>query len=117
MITFGSENVVDKPWGREIWIHLCPQYCFKQIEINKGHVTSLQYHKYKKESMGIISGKAVLHTALGQTQELNSGDFVTIDSNDIHRLEAVEDLVLFEASSPEVWDVVRLEDSYGREDK
>lgn len=113
-------KIVEKPWGVEIWFSLTSDYCLKQITIKKGHKTSLQYHEKKEETNVIVSGKAkvivqYLPTRGFLTYEANSGDFFHFKPGDIHRFEALEDLVMMEASTIHVDDVVRLSDDYQRE--
>ena len=104
---------VSKPWGYEIWLALNDKYCFKQLVIHKGHRFSLQYHKIKRETIFIESGQANV-TIDGGLIQCNPGDVLDITPGMEHRIEAVTDLVLYEASTPEVNDVVRIGDDYGR---
>lgn len=110
---------VDKVWGGEHILELNKNYCFKRIEIKKGHKTSLQYHQFKRETNFLASGEAMYYwrDAKGYThkKEVSAGFFVTLQPGEVHRFEALTDLVLFEASSPEIWDVERIDDDYGRE--
>lgn len=112
-------KIVPKPWGREIWVALNDKYCFKRIELKKGFLTSLQYHKKKEEHIYIHSGKAILTFQVKEgellTEEVGPGRIIHNKPLEVHRLEALEDLVFYEVSTPEVDDVVRLEDGYGRE--
>ena len=113
-------RVVKKPWGEENIVSYNSHYCLKKISINKGYVTSLQYHEEKRETTVIHSGRAkVWLKRVGEKDysvfEVNSGYVLDLMVGDVHRIEALEDIVMYEASSPEIWDVVRLEDSYGRE--
>ena len=85
----------------------------------KGCKTSLQYHEKKLETTYIESGRAIVtYRPVGSSEtivrEVGPGFNVHLNPGDIHRFEALEDLVMFEASTIEVDDVVRLEDSYGR---
>ena len=106
-------KVVEKPWGREVWWAVTPAYVGKLIEVKAGHNLSLQYHRQKLESMYFLSGRGRLR--LGEEEwEIKAGDTVTIEPGTVHRIWADEDLTLVEVSTPEVEDVVRLEDSYGR---
>ncbi len=106
-------KVVEKPWGREIWLSVEKEYAGKILEIKKGFRTSLQYHKKKKESIYVHSG--VLNLICPEKEILiKKGGCVTLNPGDRHRLEAKEDLVLIEISTPELDDVVRLEDDHGR---
>ncbi|MCK9186635.1 cupin [Candidatus Gracilibacteria bacterium] len=111
-----------KPWGREIWFAQTDKYAGKILEITKGHRYSLQYHEKKAETQYILSGKAKLiyGTEITNLQEkiLNAGDKFDITPYTIHRLEALEDNTkVFEVSTPELDDVVKLDDDYGRSGK
>jgi mannose-6-phosphate isomerase-like protein (cupin superfamily) len=117
---FEPFRVVNKPWGSESWLALNDKYCLKAIRINKGYVTSLQYHEDKRETSYIHEGRALVtlkrkNAKEYSTYEVGPGTVLDLPVGDIHRIEALEDVLLFEASTPEVDDVVRLEDSYGRE--
>jgi len=110
-------KIVEKEYGKEIWLILNDKFCFKHIFINKGHRCSLQYHNFKSEAMYILSGKA-LFTIMENDElkeyELKSGSIVDVPATTIHRMEALEDLELVECSTPEVDDIVRLLDDYNR---
>ena len=108
----------EKPWGHEDLITLDDRYCFKLLFVKAGHRTSLQYHKVKHETMYFLSGKGVLeiHGEDGsvESRSLSPGDTFQLGPGTVHRLSAQEDVTCLEASTPEVDDVVRLEDDYGR---
>lgn len=106
-------KTVEKPWGYEIWFELNDKYCFKKLFIKSGHKLSLQYHQYKKETLLLISGDAIL-TIDREEIHFGQNDFITIDPGTLHRIEAVTDCVVLEASTPEVTDVVRVSDDYER---
>lgn len=106
-------KVVDKPWGREVWLAVEGEYAGKILEVRKGCRLSLQYHERKKESMFLLEGQAKL-TVDGNEVMLGVGDSVTIEPEEVHRLEALSDVKVIEISTPQVEDVVRLEDDYGR---
>lgn len=113
-------RIIEKPWGEECIYSYNKFYCCKKILIKKGHVTSLQYHNEKTETSYIHEGRArVWLKRKGEKEftifeDVGPGFFVYLTPGDIHRIEALEDITLFEASTPETWDVVRLEDSYAR---
>ncbi|MBU1992545.1 MAG: cupin [Patescibacteria group bacterium] len=114
-------QIKEKPWGREIWFAQTDEYAGKILEIKKGHRYSLQYHEKKKETQYIIEGKVKMthgkeKGALEETI-LNPGDKFDILPYTIHRAEALEDSKIFEVSTPELDDVVKLEDDYGRSGK
>ena len=109
---------VDKPWGYEVRWAITDRYLGKLIHVDEGHQLSLQYHVQKDESIYIASGllDLLLEDATGavRTHRLTPGMSARIRPGRRHRFIAVEDTDLFEVSSPEIDDVVRLEDSYGR---
>jgi mannose-6-phosphate isomerase-like protein (cupin superfamily) len=111
-------KTVKKPWGEEIWFAQTENYAGKVLKVNKGHRLSLQFHRKKTETQFIYKGIAKL--TFGKTLEtlqeiiLNPGDKFDITPPLIHRIEAIEDLEIFEVSTPELDDVVKIEDDYGR---
>jgi mannose-6-phosphate isomerase len=110
-----------KPWGREIWFAHTEKYAGKILEVTKGSRYSLQYHERKIETQYVYSGKVkfTYGTDKDNLQEeiLNSGDKIDVTPYTIHRLEALEDSEIFEVSTPELDDVVKLDDDYGRTGK
>ena len=110
---------VDKPWGYELRWAITDRYLGKLIHIDAGHKLSLQYHVQKDESIFIATGllDLVLEDEAGelQTHRLTPGMSARVRPGRRHRFVAVQDTDLFEVSSPEMDDVVRLEDAYGRE--
>jgi mannose-6-phosphate isomerase len=109
---------VEKPWGYELHWAKTDRYVGKVLHVNAGHALSLQYHNKKDETMYVYSGKMLLETEQnGQLvkQEMRPGDSVHITPKTIHRITAIEDTDVLEVSTPELDDVVRLEDRYGRE--
>ncbi|OYT53962.1 MAG: cupin [Candidatus Altiarchaeales archaeon ex4484_2] len=107
-------KIVDKPWGREIWIIDEDEYAGKILEINKGDRTSLHYHEKKKESMYVLEGKMRVTDDGGNQFMLGEGESLTICCNEAHSLEALEDLRIIEVSMPFLDDVKRVKDYYGR---
>ncbi|MBM3184193.1 MAG: hypothetical protein FJZ64_02690 [Chlamydiae bacterium] len=120
----GTHYKVQKPWGHELWFngqHL--QYCLKEVMLKKGQRTSLQYHNYKEETNLLISGNAnLIYKAdpsslnddvqphhLG-SHPLSAITVIHISPGHLHRLEAVTDLFLYEASTPHLDDVIRVQD-------
>jgi mannose-6-phosphate isomerase len=110
---------VDKPWGHELRWAITDRYLGKLIHVNRGHQLSLQYHVQKDETIFITSGllDLVLEDEAGDlhVHRMTPGMSARVRPGRRHRFIAVEDTDLFEVSSPEIDDVVRLEDSYGRE--
>ena len=114
-------KIVNKPWGRELWLALNEFYCYKQIEINAGQATSFQYHNMKIETNYLASGKAEfwLENASGEIEKkiVVAPHIMDIPRPGLrHRVIALTDIVLLEASSPHVDDVVRINDEFGRGD-
>lgn len=111
-------KIIKKPWGEEIWFAQNEIYAGKILKVNKGHRLSLQFHRKKIETQLIYKGIAKLTygESLDNLQEiiLNPGDKFDINPPLIHRIEAIEDLEIFEVSTPELDDVVKIEDDYGR---
>ena len=111
---------VEKPWGYELWWAVTDRYVGKLIHVNKGHALSLQYHNRKDETIYVHAGKILFEMQEGEaltSRELLPGQAVHVTPPTVHRMTALEDSDIFEVSTPELHDVVRLEDRYGREDK
>lgn len=109
---------VDKPWGYELRWAITDRYLGKLIHVNRGQSLSLQYHHRKDETIFVAVGllDLLLESADGQleTHRLTPGMSARVLPGRRHRFIAVQDTDLIEASSPEIDDVVRLEDRYGR---
>ena len=103
MADIANPTRVDKPWGYELHWAKTDRYVGKLIHVNKGHALSLQYHVKKDETI-------FLHAK----REMRPGDRVHVVPPTVHRMTAIEDCDIFEVSTPELDDVVRLEDRYGR---
>ena len=110
---FTTPKIVPKPWGREVWYAHEDRYAGKILEVTAGHVLSLQKHEVKKETLYLQSGRIRFHLN-GTDHEMEAGQCITVNPGDVHRMEAREDAVFLEVSTPELDDVVRLEDRYGR---
>ena len=111
---------VEKPWGYELHWAKTDRYVGKIIHIHAGHALSLQYHNVKDETIYLQSGRIRFELQAGDSRvarEMRPGECVHIAPKTVHRMTAVEDSDIFEVSTPEIDDVVRLEDRYGREDK
>ena len=108
---------VEKPWGYElIWAH-AEKYVGKILHITAGHALSLQYHRQKDETIHLLSGSMRLEYDRGEGRRevvLRPGESVRIRPGMLHRMIALEECDVLEASTPELEDVVRLEDRYGR---
>jgi mannose-6-phosphate isomerase len=109
---------VEKPWGHELVWAETDRYAGKILVIETGRRLSLQYHERKLESIFVLSGRLrlTLETDDGtiHIEELGPGAARLIPVGRTHRYEAVERVELFEVSSPELDDVVRIEDDFGR---
>ena len=108
---------VEKPWGYElIWAHT-DRYVGKVLHVNEGHKLSLQYHVKKDETIHLQTGRMLLVVDEGNgyvERELKVGESYHIKPGTKHRMVAITDCDILEVSTPELDDVVRLEDSYGR---
>ena len=109
----------EKPWGHELlWSHT-DHYAGKIIHIEAGKRLSLQYHDDKHESILVIRGTLLLHLGRGdgaRVDEMHEGDSADIPAGTVHRFEApaASSVDLIEVSTPQLDDVIRLEDDYGR---
>ena len=111
---------VAKPWGYELHWAKTDRYVGKLIHINKGHALSLQYHNQKDETIFLWSGKMLFEIEINgelTKREMQPGESIHVTPPTVHRMTALEDCDVFEVSTPELHDVVRLEDRYGRSDK
>ncbi len=114
---------VEKPWGYELHWAKTDRYVGKLIHVKAGHALSLQYHDRKDETIYLHSGLMLFEVGPpgDSTQakslvsrEMRPGDREHITAKTVHRMTAIEDSDIFEVSTPEIDDVVRLEDRYGR---
>jgi mannose-6-phosphate isomerase-like protein (cupin superfamily) len=108
---------VEKPWGYElIWAH-SERYVGKILHVTLGHALSRQFHRRKDETIHLLSGSMRFEFDAGDGPRdvvLRPGDSMRIRPGTIHRMVALTDCDVLEASTPELDDVVRLEDRYGR---
>ncbi len=111
---------VPKPWGHEtIWAHT-DRYVGKILHITAGQALSVQYHERKDETVYLLQGEMKYWVQLPgeielQDQRLTTGQSFRITPGTIHYMEAITDCDVLEASTPELDDVVRIKDRYGRE--
>ena len=109
---------IQKPWGYELIWASTDQYVGKILHINSGEKLSLQYHQQKIETIFLFSGRMIfVYENTGgelKEMELKTGDAYHIEAGRKHRMMALEDCEIFEVSTPQLNDVVRLEDQYGR---
>ena len=108
---------VPKPWGYEVIFAKTGRYVGKILHVTKGECLSLQYHEMKEETLYVVAGELKLtieHDGDRREVTLRAGEAFHIPPRLIHRMEAVVDTDVAEVSTPELDDVVRLEDRYGR---
>jgi mannose-6-phosphate isomerase len=112
-------RTVAKPWGHELIWALTDRYCGKILVIEAGRRLSLQRHELKDESIYVMSGRMLLYLEDDggnvAATELGPGDGAHVPIGRIHRYEAIERVELLEVSTPEIDDVIRIEDDFGRE--
>ena len=111
-------QIIEKPWGREEVIEINDRYMMKKLTMWKGHRCSLQFHNVKRETIYVLSGHLRIYAGPNQdnlgSKVYTAGETITLVPGIVHRMEAVEDSVYLEASTPEMDDVVRLSDDYRR---
>jgi mannose-6-phosphate isomerase len=110
---------VEKPWGHEIHFALVDgKYCGKELHILEGHALSLQYHERKEETVSVQSGRLLFEVGENddalESFELLPGESLHLFPGTRHRMTALIDTVVLEASTTELDDVIRLQDRYGR---
>jgi mannose-6-phosphate isomerase-like protein (cupin superfamily) len=110
---------VDKPWGNELIWALTDRYCGKVITIETGRRLSLQFHEQKDEAILVLTGRLLLHleddAGAMTSREISAGEAAHVAVGRRHRYEAIERVELVEVSTPELGDVVRVEDDFGRQ--
>ena len=110
---------VSKPWGHELWWAKTERYAGKLLFVKAGQRLSLQFHNQKDETSFLFSGRLLLTKGPSAdalvTEELLPGAAWRNRPGEIHTIEAIVDSEIFEVSTPELDDVVRLDDRYGRE--
>ena len=117
MSHFDRPKRVEKPWGHELWWAQTDRYVGKLLHVKAGHKLSLQYHERKDETIHLWSGELELVLDEGQglvTRRMRPGESYHVRPLTRHRMVAITDCDILEVSTPEVDDVVRLEDAYGR---
>ena len=109
---------VDKPWGHELIWADTELYVGKILHVKAGEARSLQFHRQKDERMYVLTGRVRVETGPSaeklEAMELEAGDSIRMTPGTVHRLGAIEDSDILEASTPHLTDLVRLEDRYGR---
>ena len=117
----GKVTRVEKPWGYEIVFAHTDRYAGKLLFVRKDEVLSLQFHNVKDETLYVHEGRVVFEIGDPGQEALDEevvvpGRAFRLTPGTVHRMRALEDSILLEASTPELDDVVRLEDKYGRVD-
>jgi mannose-6-phosphate isomerase len=113
-------KTVEKPWGSELIWALTEQYAGKILFVKAGESLSLQFHNVKEESWFVLEGRARLEIGRAGDSILDevhiaAGEAYHFPPGTVHRVTGVEDTRILEVSTPQLDDVVRLEDNYGRE--
>jgi mannose-6-phosphate isomerase-like protein (cupin superfamily) len=110
---------VEKPWGHEEIFAETSRYVGKILCIKAGEALSLQYHETKEETLRMLDGVMDLTAGADldslKVHRLSAGDVFHVPPRYIHRMTAITDCTMIEASTPELDDVVRLDDRYGRQ--
>jgi len=111
---------VEKPWGHELIWALTDVYCGKVLFVKAGAALSLQFHNEKDESWLVQAGRAKLELGdagqrLLHEEVIGPGAAFRYRPGTVHRVTAIEDTTIIEVSTPQLDDIVRLEDLYGRE--
>jgi mannose-6-phosphate isomerase-like protein (cupin superfamily) len=114
-----APRIVEKPWGRETIFAETNRYTGKILFVARGSRLSLQYHEHKSETMYILHGRIRISLGAAANQlrdvELKPGELIDLPVGTIHSVEALEDSEIIEVSSPELNDVIRIADDFGRE--
>jgi mannose-6-phosphate isomerase len=109
---------VPKPWGSELWFAHTERYAGKILRVRAGCRLSIQYHEEKDETSYVLTGRVIVSQGYSAeamtTRELGPGESWRNRPSVVHTLEAVEDAEIIEVSTPQLEDVVRLQDRYGR---
>ena len=118
VVSDGEPRRVEKPWGHEVWWAHTPAYAGKLLYVDAGHELSLQLHREKDEASYLLSGRLRLTRGptIDDLQETEIGPGYTwrVEPGTVHSIEAIEDSVVLEVSTPHLDDVVRLRDRYER---
>ncbi len=114
----GLPREVPKPWGHELWFAHTERYAGKLLYVTAGGQLSVQYHERKDETSYLLSGRLRLSQGEApdrlESCELRPGSSWRNEPRVVHTIEALEDSVVIEVSTPDLDDVVRLADRYGR---
>jgi mannose-6-phosphate isomerase-like protein (cupin superfamily) len=111
-------RVIEKPWGKEEVLEINGQYMVKRLTMFKGCRCSLQYHNQKRETIVVLSGVMNFYHGKSADDLMKTvclpGDSFTIAPGELHRMEGAEEIVYLEASTPDIDDVVRVQDDFNR---
>ncbi|WP_455735332.1 cupin [Caproiciproducens sp.] len=111
-------SIMEKPWGTEELIAQNDHYIIRKLTIRTGQAVSLQYHKEKIETLYVLSGTATYYRQRPGEEMTETvvgpGDIIENHPYELHRERAIEDFVFIEVSTPQMEDIVRVEDDYGR---
>ncbi len=108
---------IDKPWGYELIWARTDRYVGKILHIEPGHLLSLQYHEVKDETIFVLTGEIIFRVQIDDElteRRMKEGESYHVTPGTIHQMEAIVTTDLLEASTPELDDVVRIKDRYGR---
>ena len=109
---------VEKPWGYELIWADTSEYVGKLLHIDAGEALSMQYHERKDETIHLLSGEMRFSAGASEADlediNLRAGESFHVSTGTVHRMVAITDCDVLEASTPHLDDVVRLEDRYGR---
>jgi len=118
MLQVNEQTRVSKPWGYELRWAITDRYLGKVLHIDAGEALSLQYHNRKDESILILTGTMALELedeiGIMRVHRMSPGDSRRILPGKRHRMTAVDDCDVLEVSTPDMDDIVRVEDRYGR---
>ncbi len=112
------EKRIEKPWGYEELVEYNKNYVVKKLFMKEGHSCSTQYHELKTETIVVLKG--ILRIFIGneikslEFKDYKDGEYITIKPYTIHKMMGVSDCLYMETSTNELWDVIRLQDDYGR---
>jgi mannose-6-phosphate isomerase len=112
-------RTVAKPWGHELIWAETSRYVGKILHVKAGEQLSLQYHREKDETIMLLSGEVTVELFSEGERGRRSVQLAIRQPLHItpglrHRMIAAQDSDILEVSTPELDDVVRLEDRYGR---
>jgi mannose-6-phosphate isomerase-like protein (cupin superfamily) len=110
--------IVDKPWGHELIWAKTDRYVGKILHVRAGEALSLQYHRVKDETIMVLTGRMrfefFVEGEAPRSRVLGPREPFHVAPELRHRMIALEDTDVLEVSTPELEDVVRIEDRYGR---